>query len=154
MSDARRPTFEILCLMSNVHCPMHDVRRPMPEFWCPISDLRSRCAMWNRKKKRTKKGPRDRQKFGRKIGQNIVQKIRETIGQKKWDEKTEHYIVAWEYEFIFECWKYLILVFLFQKVKILMKKRKIMLVTMATPISSHVKDKNSIFTARDKDMIF
>ena len=29
-----------------------------------------------------------------------------------------------------------------------------MLVTMVTPISSHVKDKNSIFTARDKDMIF
>ena len=29
-----------------------------------------------------------------------------------------------------------------------------MLVTMATPISSHVKDKNSIFTARDEDMIF
>ena len=25
---------------------------------------------------------------------------------------------------------------------------------MATPISSHVKDKNSIFTARDEDMIF
>ena len=34
-----------------------------------------------------------------------------------------------------------------------MKKRKIML-TMATPISLHVKDKNSIFTARDEDMIF
>ena len=32
-----------------------------------------------------------------------------------------------------------------------MKKRKIMLVTMATPISSHVKDENSIFTARDED---
>ena len=30
----------------------------------------------------------------------------------------------------------------------------IMLVTMATPISSHVKDKNCIFTARDEDMIF
>ena len=30
----------------------------------------------------------------------------------------------------------------------------IMLVTMATPISSHVKDKNSIFTAHDEDMIF
>ena len=30
----------------------------------------------------------------------------------------------------------------------------IMLVTIATPISSHVKDKNSIFTARDEDMIF
>ena len=30
----------------------------------------------------------------------------------------------------------------------------IMLVTMATPISSHVKDENSIFTARDEDMIF
>ena len=29
-----------------------------------------------------------------------------------------------------------------------------MLVTMATPISSNVKDKNSIFTARDEDMIF
>ena len=25
---------------------------------------------------------------------------------------------------------------------------------MATPISSHVKDKNSVFTARDEDMIF
>ena len=35
-----------------------------------------------------------------------------------------------------------------------MKKRKIMLVTMATPISSHVKDKNSILTARDEDVIF
>ena len=34
------------------------------------------------------------------------------------------------------------------------KKSKLMLVTMATPISSQVKDKNSIFTARDKDMIF
>ena len=30
----------------------------------------------------------------------------------------------------------------------------IMLVTMATPMSSHVKDKNNIFTARDEDMIF
>ena len=30
----------------------------------------------------------------------------------------------------------------------------IMLVTMATPASSRVKDKNSIFTARDEDMIF
>ena len=29
-----------------------------------------------------------------------------------------------------------------------------MLVTMVTPISSRVKDKNSIFTARDEDMIF
>ena len=30
----------------------------------------------------------------------------------------------------------------------------IMLVAMATPISSHMKDKNSILTARDEDMIF
>ena len=30
----------------------------------------------------------------------------------------------------------------------------IMLVTMATPISSHLKDKNGIFTAREEDMIF
>ena len=30
----------------------------------------------------------------------------------------------------------------------------IFLVTMATPISSHVKEKNSIFKARDEDMIF
>ena len=30
----------------------------------------------------------------------------------------------------------------------------IMLVTTVTPISSHVKDKNSIFTARDEDMTF
>ena len=30
----------------------------------------------------------------------------------------------------------------------------IFLVTMATPISSHVKEKNSIFTVRDEDMIF
>ena len=30
----------------------------------------------------------------------------------------------------------------------------IILVTMATPISSHVKAKNSIFTASDEDMIF
>ena len=30
----------------------------------------------------------------------------------------------------------------------------IMLVTMATPISSHVKNKDSIFNARDEDMIF
>ena len=29
-----------------------------------------------------------------------------------------------------------------------------MLVAMATPVSLHVKDKNSIFTARDEDMIF
>ena len=29
-----------------------------------------------------------------------------------------------------------------------------MLVTMVTPISSHVKYKNGIFTARDEDMIF
>ena len=29
----------------------------------------------------------------------------------------------------------------------------IILVAMATPISSHVKDKNSIFTACDEDMI-
>ena len=30
----------------------------------------------------------------------------------------------------------------------------IILVTMATPISSNMKDKNSIFTACDEDMIF
>ena len=30
----------------------------------------------------------------------------------------------------------------------------IILVAMATPISSHVKDKNSMFTACDEDMIF
>ena len=30
----------------------------------------------------------------------------------------------------------------------------IMLVTMATPISSHMKDKNSIFNACDEDTIF
>ena len=30
----------------------------------------------------------------------------------------------------------------------------IMLVTMVTPISTHVKDKNSIFTVRGEDMIF
>ena len=30
----------------------------------------------------------------------------------------------------------------------------IKLVTMATPIPSHVKDKNSVFTSRDEDMIF
>ena len=30
----------------------------------------------------------------------------------------------------------------------------IMLVTMVTPISSHVKDKNSIFTAHGENMIF
>ena len=35
-----------------------------------------------------------------------------------------------------------------------MKKRKILLVAMATPISSHVKYKNSIFTARNEDMVF
>ena len=35
-----------------------------------------------------------------------------------------------------------------------MKKRKIILVSMATPISSHVEDKNSIFTERNEDMIF
>ena len=29
-----------------------------------------------------------------------------------------------------------------------------LLVTMATPISSHVKDKNGFFTARDEDMTF
>ena len=34
------------------------------------------------------------------------------------------------------------------------EKWLIMLVTMATPISSHVKDKNSIFTACDEDMFF
>ena len=30
----------------------------------------------------------------------------------------------------------------------------IVLVTMTTPISSHVKDKNDMFTARGEDMIF
>ena len=30
----------------------------------------------------------------------------------------------------------------------------IVLVTMTTPISSHVKDKNDMFTARGKGMIF
>ena len=30
----------------------------------------------------------------------------------------------------------------------------IFLATMETPISSHVKDKDSIFTANDEDMIF
>ena len=30
----------------------------------------------------------------------------------------------------------------------------VIIVTMATPIFSHVKDKNSMFTACDEDMIF
>ena len=30
----------------------------------------------------------------------------------------------------------------------------IMFVTMETPISSHMKDKNNIFTVRDEDLIF
>ena len=34
------------------------------------------------------------------------------------------------------------------------KTSKLMLVTMATTISSHVKDKNSIFAALDEDMSF
>ena len=34
------------------------------------------------------------------------------------------------------------------------KAMVIILVAMATPISSRVKDKNSIFTACDEDMIF
>ena len=34
------------------------------------------------------------------------------------------------------------------------KKSKLMFVTMATPISLHVKDKNTIFAGRDEDMIF
>ena len=44
--------------------------------------------------------------------------------------------------------------------KYLTMKRKlafywlIVLVTMTTPISSHVKDKNDMFTARGEDMIF
>ena len=33
------------------------------------------------------------------------------------------------------------------------KKSKLMLVTMATTISSHVKDKNSIFTAQRYDFL-
>ena len=49
------------------------------------------------KKKTDKKGPRDRKKFGRKIGQKIVQKKRNDRA-KKWDEKTEHYMAAWGYE--------------------------------------------------------
>ena len=53
-------------------------------------------------------------------------------------EKTEHYMAAWGYDFTFECWKYL------------------SRVSEANlwEIHSHVKDKNSIFTARDEDMIF
>ena len=34
------------------------------------------------------------------------------------------------------------------------KTSKLMLVTMVTPISSHLKDKNNIFTARDEDVFF
>ena len=34
------------------------------------------------------------------------------------------------------------------------KTSKLMLVIMATTISSHVKDKNSFFAALDEDMIF
>ena len=34
------------------------------------------------------------------------------------------------------------------------KEEKNFLVTMTTPISSNVNDKNSIFTVRDEDMIF
>ena len=40
-----------------------------------------------------------------------------------------------------------------KKGKILQQQKR-MLVTMGTPISSHVKDKNSIFTASDEDIIF
>ena len=109
MSDVRRPSFEILCLMSDVHCPMYDVRRLMP-------DVRSRCAMCLMSEQRTRKktGQRSKQEIGKKNGQKKGQEIDKNSDEKsdkrsykkwekrsdqKWDEKTEHYMAAWVYEF-------------------------------------------------------
>ena len=154
-SDVQNPMFDVQCPLSDAWCPTSDALSNS-DVRCPISMCDVRCLMSGQrtrqkngqrskqeieKKKRTKKGPRDRQKFGRKIGQKIEQKRRETIGQKNGTRKPN---ITWplgDTNFIFECGKYLILMFLFLKVKILMKKRKIMLVTMATPISSHVEIK-------------
>ena len=85
MSDVRRPTFEILCLMSDVHCPMYDVRRPMPEFWCPVSDLNVRCAVSNvRTKNKTKNWTKIKTRNWKKNGQKKGQEI-----DKNWDEKSD-----------------------------------------------------------------
>ena len=109
MSDVRRPSFEILCLMSDVHCPMYDVRRLMP-------DVRSRCAMclMSGQRTRQKTGQRSKQEIGKKTDKKRAKrstkirtknrtkdrtKNKRNDRTKKWDEKTEHYIVAWEYEF-------------------------------------------------------
>ena len=136
MSDVRRSKSYVWCPMSTVRCMMSDVR-------CPNSDVRSPISMCDVKseKKTDKKRAKRSTKIRTKNRTKDRTKKKRNDRTKKWDEKTEHYIVAWEYEFYLRGWKYLILMFLFQKVKILMEKRKIMLVTMATPISSHVEIK-------------
>ena len=73
-----------------------------------------------------------------------------------------YFVAAWGYEFYRTTERH----FQHEQIKFILKKNSlkepaaclsvklscnwfIMLVTMATPISSHVKGKNSIFTARD-----
>ena len=108
MSDVRRSK-------SYVWCPMFTVRCMMSDVWCPMSDLDVRCAVSNvrtknKTKNRTKIKTRNRKKTDKKRGKRLTKirtknrtkdrtKNKRNDRTKKWDEKTEHYMAAWVYEF-------------------------------------------------------
>ena len=107
MSDVRRSK-------SYVWCPMFTVRCMMSDVWCPMSDLDVRCAQCpdkeqdkkpdkDQNKKSEKKTDKKRGKRSTKIPTKNRTKDRTKNKRndrtKKWDEKTEHYMAAWVYEF-------------------------------------------------------
>ena len=105
-SVVRNPMFDVRCSLSDVWCPTSDAR-------CPISMCDVRCLM-SGQRTRQKTGQRSKQEIGKKTdkkrGKRSTKirtknrtkdrtKNKRNDRTKKWDEKTEHYMAAWVYEF-------------------------------------------------------
>ena len=113
MSDVRRSKSYVWCPMSTVRCMMSDVWCPNSDVRCPISMCDVRCLMSGQRtrqkpdkdqnKKSEKKTDKKRAKRSTKIRTKNRTKDRTKNKRndrtKKWDEKTEHYMAAWVYEF-------------------------------------------------------
>ena len=113
MSDVRRSKSYVWCPMSTVRCMMSDVWCPNSDVRCPISMCDVRCLM-SGQRTRQKTGQRSKQEIGKKTdkkrGKRSTKirtknrtkdrtKNKRNDRTKKWDEKTEHYMAAWVYEF-------------------------------------------------------
>ena len=111
-SDVRNPMFDVQCPLSDAWCPTSDARSNF-DVRCPILICDVRCLM-SGQITRQKNGQRSKQEIGKKTDKKRAKrstkirtknrtkdrtKNKRNDRTKKWDEKTEHYMAAWVYEF-------------------------------------------------------